>query len=69
MLVTLINGLLVLFVIMLLLLPFGVLIMLMNFMPINRLLFWPVIYGCTLLICAACCALLLWSYQRYEPGE
>ncbi len=69
MLVTLINGVLVLIVILLSLLPFGVLLMLIELVAIGRPFFWLVIYLCSGLIACACCILMVWSYQRYEPGE
>jgi hypothetical protein len=69
MLVALINGLLVLIVIMLSTLPFGVLLTLMSTFSIGALFFWPVVFLSSGIICTACCALLVWTYQRYEPGE
>lgn len=69
MLVALINGLLVLGVIMLSLVPFGVLLWLFDLFTLNRVWFWPIVYSVSSLISLVTCGAMIWSYQRYEPDE
>jgi hypothetical protein len=68
-LVTLINGILVLVVITLSLLPFGVLIALISLLGGGAGLLWPVTLGSSALLSLACFGLMAWSYRRYEPAE
>ncbi len=69
MLVPLINGLLVMGVILLSLLPFSTVVMLNMMFGVAPLLVWPIVLVLNGLIAVVCCALLVWSYRRYEPGE
>lgn len=68
-LIMLANGLLVLVVIALTLIPFGILLALVQIIGIGYGWFWPVVFLGSATLCALTWGLLVWSYRRYEPGE
>lgn len=67
--ITLINGLLVMLVLGISLAPFGILLALANVISVNRSLLWSVVFSCSMMLSLICTLLASWAYQRYEPGE
>lgn len=67
--VLLANGLLVLLVIALSLVPFGVVLALIQLLDISGAWLWPTVFAAGSLLALASIALMCWSYGRYEPAE
>ncbi|NNJ09004.1 hypothetical protein EKD04_001535 [Chloroflexales bacterium ZM16-3] len=67
--VLLANGLLVLLVIALALLPFGVVITLMQLLGASWAWLWPTVFATGGLLALSSTALMCWAYGRYEPAE
>ncbi len=67
--VLLANGLLVLLVIALALLPFGVVVALMQLIGLGAAWLWPTVFAAGGLLALICVALMCRAYGRYEPAE
>jgi hypothetical protein len=67
--VLLANSFLVLFVILLALLPFAVVLALMQLLGAGAAWLWPTVFGTGALLALASVALMCWAYGRYEPAE
>jgi hypothetical protein len=67
--VMLLNGLMVIGVIMLSMLPFGVLAIVAGVVENARILVWPVVFVSSSIISTLCCLFMVWAYARYEPDE
>ncbi|MBX0326458.1 hypothetical protein K2Z83_01955 [Oscillochloris sp. ZM17-4] len=67
--VLLANGLLVLLVIALALLPFGVVIALIQILGVGGAWLWPVVFACGGMLALASVSMMCWAYGRYEPAE
>jgi hypothetical protein len=68
-LVALINGILVMIVLVLSLLPFGLVATLIQLFALNAYLLWPFVFLTSSLLALACFALMNWLYGRFEPAE
>lgn len=70
MLVTLANGMLLIAVVTVSILPFSLLTVVTEALQLNPVLFlWPIVFVSSALICAFACGLMLLAYMRFEPQE
>jgi hypothetical protein len=67
--VLLANGLLVMLVIALSLMPFGVVLAMIQIFGVGAAWLWPTVYTTGGLLALACGSLMCWAYGKYEPSE